>query len=67
MNKFDESNLKGRTVMKVEDFKPCKVCGDNTDYIDYLLGSRYCSHECYDNSMEAMSKWARGETDTIEY
>lgn len=65
--KFNESNLGKRTLKKVKDVKPCIVCDTKTQYIDYLTGARYCSEECYDSSMEEMSRWARGKEDSILY
>ena len=32
--------------IKVEDFKPCTVCGKDTDRINYIFETRVCSGEC---------------------
>lgn len=47
MNKFNNVNVEGYTVVKVETEQPCIVCKDKTNYIDYCLESRVCSKECY--------------------
>lgn len=64
--KFTEENIKGTCIKKVEDLKPCRVCDDKTNFIDGLLGTRYCSSSCYDWEMDRMSKWARGERYNIK-
>lgn len=63
--KFNENNLNKRTMKKAKDIKPCQVCNIKTQYIDYLTGVRYCSEECCNTSMDAMSKWVKGEIDTV--
>ena len=47
MNKFNDSNLIGCTVIKDELEKPCIICKENTKYIDYCCEARICSEECY--------------------
>lgn len=56
--KFNNDNLKGRTIECVNELKTCRVCDCSTQYVDYTTGSPYCSEECYDSSMEMMSQWA---------
>ena len=47
MNKFNDSNLTGYTVVKDELKKPCIICKENTKYIDYCCEVRICSVKCY--------------------
>lgn len=47
MSKFNENNIGKYTVKKDELKKPCMICKDNTQYIDYCCEVRICSEECY--------------------
>ena len=46
MSKFNDEKIKDYTIMKVDTFKPCILCGESTQYIDYVFECRVCSEEC---------------------
>lgn len=64
--KFTEENKKGRTVMKVDTIYKCGECGDETHYVDYCTEGAICSHECYDDRMDKLTKWAR-EVEDLDF
>lgn len=59
--KFNNENIKGRTIVKIDAICKCRECGEYASYVDYCTGAIYCSEECYDNAMDRMSKWARAK------
>ena len=46
MSKYNKDNINTNTIMEGKESKPCIVCGDSTQYIDYVYECRVCSEEC---------------------
>lgn len=46
MTKFNDDDLCNYSLIKDDKAKPCVKCGHDTNYIDYLVESRVCSHKC---------------------
>lgn len=57
MNKFNDNNMDKYTLMKCDTSKPCMICGENTNFLDYCCEARVCSINCYDKLTELISAY----------
>jgi len=44
--KFTDNDLEICSLIKCEELKPCNVCGEPTEYVEYCYEVRCCSKEC---------------------
>ena len=45
-DKFTDEELRSKSIIRVNNKKPCHICGENTRYIDFCYETRICSTEC---------------------
>ena len=69
--KFSDKDLEVRNLIKCEDLKPCNVCKEPTEFIDYCYECRCCSEECekkldddYEATVNRMMEFENNECDT---
>lgn len=55
MNKFNDNNIDRYTIMKCDTFKPCMICKEDTNFLDYCCEARICSIDCYEKLTELIS------------
>lgn len=61
MNKFNENNVGNRSLIKGDGVTKCKVCGEETYYIDYCTEKGICSIECYEKDVDDMMIYFKNE------
>ena len=44
--KFNKLNKGQYNMMEVKETLKCSICNEDTNYIDYWNGNRFCSIEC---------------------
>lgn len=50
MSKFTDNDMNNYCLIKSkEGVKPCFICKEPTEYIEYCCEGRLCSTECHDN------------------
>ena len=63
--KFTDKDLKTKSLIKSKEKKPCLICKQDTEYIDWCSESRLCSTECeqkfYDLVREQETRFLNGE------
>ena len=63
--KFTDKDLKTKSLIKSKEKKPCLICKQPTEYIDWCSEYRLCSTECeqkfYDLVREQETRFLNGE------
>ena len=63
--KFTDKDLKTKSLIKSKEKKPCLICKQDTEYIDWCSEYRLCSTECeqkfYDLVKEQETRFLNGE------
>ena len=63
--KFTDKDLKTKSLIKSKEKKPCLICKQDTEYIDWCSEYRLCSTECeqkfYDLVREQETRFLNGE------
>ena len=44
--KFNKVNMGQYNMMKVKEVLKCSICNEDTNYVDYWNGNKFCSTEC---------------------
>ena len=54
--KFNKLNMGQYNIMKVKEVVKCSVCNEETNFIDYWNGNKFCSTECQEKNYNWMKK-----------
>lgn len=54
--KFNKLNMGQYNMMKVNSLLKCSVCNEETNYVDYWSGNKFCSTECQEKYYNWMKK-----------
>lgn len=56
MCRFEYMNLEYYTIIESTSYSKCRVCDEETKYIDYCCECAICSTECYNELMNRIAK-----------
>ena len=59
--KFNKLNKGQYNMMEVKETLGCSICNEDTNYIDYWNGNRFCSIEC----QEKYYNWIKKNKESI--
>ena len=60
--KFVEEDVRKFSIIKVDNEEPCRVCKEDTQYIEFCYEARICSTEC----LETTNTEIMGEVHRLE-
>ena len=53
--KFNKENMGKYSVMEIKEVGKCCICNNDTNYMDYWNGNKFCSTDC----QEKYYKWMK--------
>ena len=54
--KFNKLNMGQYDMMKVKEILKCSVCNEETNYVDFWNGNKFCSIECREKYYDWLKK-----------
>ncbi len=54
--KFNKLNMGQYNMMNVREVVKCSICNEETNYVDYWNGNKFCSTECQEKYYNWMKK-----------
>ena len=57
--KFEIKDLDKHNLIICDDKKPCNICKESTEYIEYCYEVRCCSEECLKELDNKYEKWIK--------